>query len=507
MRFNPEIKLPQIKYSQSVFLVFLTIIAGFMLFSNLGNRYMWQDEAQTVLIAKTVTERGLPYGTDGVNFFSQSNGVEYGENYLWKWHPWMQFYITAPFIKFLGFNNFTARLPFALFALATVLLCYFFVKELFNSHRKAVLASVILVLYVPFLIMGRMSRYYSPEMFFCLLALFAYVRFLNGKKFSLLLYFLSLTCIFHTLYVYFFAVMAVCLAHTSFFERKKAAVLYGISLAAIALNAPFLFTIYSLDLTGAHPNLLKVSHILESARMYTAYIDGELMPWWLVALIVVYFIVRKRVKNGLGTEGKQYISGVSLLVGLVLSGIFFMSVLGHTPFYRNLAPLVPVMAIITALILAPAFHIKFYLGILLSFAYLIFGNLPMYLYEITHNYDGPVEGMVKYLNENEKPGQSVLITYGDLPLKLYTKLNVKGGLTGEPLPDKADWVIIRKHIMEEQDKKTAEYIRQKMDRNKYQMITIDYPDNYDENSEFPSRHLFWTDKEEDRVVIYKRIKP
>ncbi|PKL91742.1 MAG: hypothetical protein CVV21_06875 [Candidatus Goldiibacteriota bacterium HGW-Goldbacteria-1] len=507
LNLNAEIKLPDIKFNEPVFLILLTLLASFMLFSNLGNRYMWQDEAQTVLIAQTVVEKGLPYGTDGKNFYSQSDGVEYGDNYLWKWHPWMQFYVTAPFIKIFGFSNFTARLPFALFALASVLLSYFLAKELFNSNRKAALASFILALYVPFLIMGRMSRYYSPEMFFCLLALFAYARYLEGKKMSLILYFISLTCIFHTLYVYFFVVIAVCLSHVSFFDKKKAMMLYITSIAAMILNIPFLLTIYSLNIGGAHPGLLKLPHIIESARMYSAYIDGELLPWWLLALVVIYFFIRKKVKNGLGTEGKKYLSGLILLITFVFFSILFMSVAGHTPFYRNLAAAVPVMAIIAALILAPAFHIKFYIGVFLTLIFLGTGSLPKYFYEITHDYDGPVEGMVKYLNENGSEDDTVLITYGDLPLKLYTKMSVKGGLTGEILPDKADWVIIRKHVMEEKDKKTAEYIRQKMDRNKYQMITIDYPDNYDENSEFPSRHLFWTDKEEDRVVIYKKISP
>ena len=38
--------------------------------------------------------------------------------------------------------------------------------------------------------------------------------------------------------------------------------------------------------------------------------------------------------------------------------------------------------------------------------------LPKYLYEITHDYDGPIEGIVKFLNKNAKDGETVKIIYG-----------------------------------------------------------------------------------------------
>jgi hypothetical protein len=507
-------QLPQLneKQQEYAFLVLLLIFSGLLLFLNLDNRYMWQDEAQTVLIARTVVDRGLPYGTDGRNFFSQYAGREYGENHLWKWHPWLQFYAPAPFLKVFGFSNFIARLPFALFALAAVALAYFFVKELFNSRRKAMLAASILALYVPFLILGRMARYYSPEMFFCLLSLFAYTGFLNGKKYSRLLYVVSLTLLFHTLYVYFFALIAACLAHVCLFRRDKAGSALLLSAAAMALNVPFLFTIYKLDALAVQPNLLNPMHFLDAMRMHAAYIVTELPAWWLLALVPAYFAAKKFFKFQLGTEGIEYLPGLMLLLFFIASAMIFMSIFAVIPFYRDLAGAVPVFAIICALLIAPAFHIRFSAGLALVLIFASLGQLPSYIYEITHDYRGPVKGMAGYLNKKGSPDDTVLITYGDMPLKLYTKMRVLGGLTGEPVEPAKDakWVIIRKHVMEETDQKTADYIRANLDRKNYMLTAINYPDDYDENTERPTRHKFRTDSQadmlEDRVLIYERVK-
>jgi hypothetical protein len=467
---------------------------------------MWQDEAQTSLIAKTAVDRGLPYGTDGKNFFSQDSGVGYGKGYLWNWHPWLQFYALAPFLKVFGFSNFIARLPFALFALASIILVYFFVKELFLSPRKAMLAAIVLTLYVPFLILGRQSRYYAPEMFFCLLTLHSYARILNGRKYAGLMYAAALTLLFHTLYVYFFVAAAACAAHALVYRREKACQILLLSAAALALNIPFLLTIYRIDFLGVHPNMFGPGHFLESLRAYAGFAAAELPGWWIVILIPVYIFLKKKLSLKLGTEGGEYLPGLMLLVFFIISSFLCMSVLAHWPFYRNIAGAIPFFAILVALAMAPLFHARFYAGVLIVAVFAATGQVPEYLYEITHDYDGPVEGMAKYLNENGKDGDRVLITYGDMPLKLYTKMKIYGGLSGEPYEKvrAPEWIIIRKHILDERENMTAGFIRDNIDRKAYEIIKIDYPDNFDENSERPSKHAFWTDKKEDRVVIFKR---
>jgi len=129
-----------------------------------------------------------------------------------------------------------------------------------------------------------------------------------------------------------------------------------------------------------------------------------------------------------------------------------------------------------------------------------------YLFEISHDFDGPVEGIVKFLEQKADKNDIVAITYEDLPVKLYTGLRVVGGLTGEDLKDvkNARWVIIRKNIGSKKDLLVRQYIEENLDLKKYKKIILDYPDTRFQNREDPKKHLYATAKDEDRVVIYER---
>ncbi len=73
--------------------------------------------------------------------------------------------------------------------------------------------------------------------------------------------------------------------------------------------------------------------------------------------------------------------------------------------------------IIVGLVINSVAEIHLGLG-LAAFAVLIcLSPMNDYLYEITHHYYGPIDGIVKFLNKNARPGDTVAITYEDLPLK------------------------------------------------------------------------------------------
>ncbi len=126
----------------SLALVFGT--AAIFLLARLGQRAMWQDEAQTAVLSRTVLEFGVPRGSDGRNFFSQELGAEYGNGYLWRWHTWLPFYVTAGFFRVLGATTLAARLPFALFGIATVVLLYRYAESISGDRRVAVIAAALL---------------------------------------------------------------------------------------------------------------------------------------------------------------------------------------------------------------------------------------------------------------------------------------------------------------------------------------------------------------------------
>ena len=213
-----NVKLLQSKYKDIWISAIIFLASGAMLLTNLGNQHMWQDEAQTSLISQTILDRGIPYGFDGKNFLSQELGVEYGENYIWKWHTWLPFYIQAGFFKLLGTSTFTARLPFALMGMLAIWATFFFTRELWKSDRIAAAATLFLLCSVPFLVLMKQARYYSPAALFTILSLWVYIRLLKGEKNAGWMLVAASTLLFHSHYVYFAILFAALFIHALLFS-------------------------------------------------------------------------------------------------------------------------------------------------------------------------------------------------------------------------------------------------------------------------------------------------
>ncbi|MDD3928001.1 MAG: glycosyltransferase family 39 protein, partial [bacterium] len=193
--------MPSFKDKELLIVTGLLLVASYLLLTNLGNQYLWQDEAQTALIAKTVITHMVPLGYDGKNYFSQDWGAEYGNNCLWRYHTWLPFYLLALFFKLFKISTYTARLPFALLGTATVLLTYFFGKHLWNSKKAGLAAATLLLLSVPFLIVSRQCRYYSPTIFLSLLALFTYLKYTSGNRRAIITFAVSSILLFQSHYI------------------------------------------------------------------------------------------------------------------------------------------------------------------------------------------------------------------------------------------------------------------------------------------------------------------
>ena len=53
---------------EATFIVATLFAASCLFLLNLANHYLWQDEAQTALISKTILTHGVPLGYDGKNY-------------------------------------------------------------------------------------------------------------------------------------------------------------------------------------------------------------------------------------------------------------------------------------------------------------------------------------------------------------------------------------------------------------------------------------------------------
>jgi len=494
------------KQLELIFIVVILSIACFLILSNLANHYLWQDEAQTALISKTILTHGVPLGYDGKNFFSQESGAEYGNNYIWRWHTWLPFYLVAGSFAIGGINTFSARFASCIFGIATIVLVYFFAKSLLKVKRIAALACILTLFSVPFLILSRQCRYYSMASFFSLLGLYSYINILENKKYALAVFFLSLILLFHVHYIYFVTLLATVLFHSLSFHKNYIRKLFLICIASFLVNIPWIiwfsrikyFQQYGSDVFTSKQFISFMFYFLVQIKTYV--FPPSLL---LLCLIAAW---ANRIKKGTSPFNWDKWNNLFLLLFFCIFNLTILSLSSPGPFFRYLAPIVPVLYIIIANILVYSITAHLFAGIAAILILLPTNPILKYFYEITHEYNGPIKGIVRYLKEHGKENDIVAVTYEDLPLKFYTNMKVIGGLTGEDLSltKKAKWIIIRKYLIGKRDYKVKRYLDQNIAWGRYDKITIDYPDAPFEDREDPAWHQYKTPVNEDRVVIYRR---
>ena len=488
---------------------FLLIAASLLLLLNLGNQYLWQDEAQTALIATTVLKHGVPLGYDGKNYFSQQSGAEYGKNYIWRWHTWFPFYLLAAFFAAFGKSTFVARFPFALFGIATIILTYYAGKQLWGTRRAGFLSAAALLVTVPFFLLARQCRLYSPAMFFSLFGLYAYIGATESRKHSLLLFCISAILLFHTFYVYYASLLATVVVHSLIFRRSYVRRILKAAGLTLAVNLPWIAWLSGMKYADKYgSNLLNIPLAFGQTKHFLYLLSKYVVPWWLFLLPLLAWAINSFRRRRISTPDVKIASNTCLMLFFAFFTIAMIALSSPAPFFRYVAPLVPVCTLFIGLMLESIARLHPAIALAGLAVIGITGQLPDYLYEITHDYDGPIEGIVKYLKENAKPDDIVAVTYEDLPIKFYTNLRVVGGLTGEDLKPalNADWVIIRKYIVSKLAFENTRYFEQNIPWEKYERIPLlGYPDIEFENREGPEEHLFRTAENEQPVIIYHKL--
>ena len=502
----------QIEY---LFLLIILLTSLFLFLFNLGNHYLWQDEAQTALISQTILDHGVPKGTDGRNFFSQELQAEYGENYIWKWHTWLPFYLLSGFFALLPDSTFVARLPFALFGIGSIFLTYAFCIKLWQNKRIAMIAAILLLFCIPFVILSRQCRYYSLAAFFSLWGLYAYLGILNQNKRAVIYFVIAATLLFHTHYLYCATLLATAAFHCLLFDRSRLkSILLGSIMVAL-INGPWIIWLSGMKYGEQYEGFLNFAKMWNFASRYFIQIGSHIFQPLLLILLpaaILFGRLKNRdfIKNIL--QDRTYWSRLCLLLFFIFANLMALIIISPAPFFRYLTPLIPIIIILASLLTYAAKHLHIIFVPVIILLLIIFSPINDYWYELTHDYDGPIEGIVKYLNEHADPGDTVAITYGDMPLKFYTDLRIIGGLTGEDLSveaPQARWVILRRYVVSGKDNAVGRHLVENLplqDTQQYQQIILrEYPDIRFENREDPAEHNFRTVNSREKVIIFERI--
>jgi len=157
----------------------IMLFSGYLIFKNLGDAALWSDEAETAIVARNFLNTGHCTGWDGRNLLTDRNGACLDKN-LNDRNPPLQFVVTAASFALLGVNNFSARLPFALIGLLTVLLLYLTIRlELPDRPAAALYGAGFLGLFTEYILYVRNDRYYALACFAALLTFLASRRFMR----------------------------------------------------------------------------------------------------------------------------------------------------------------------------------------------------------------------------------------------------------------------------------------------------------------------------------------
>ncbi len=136
-------------------------LAALLLFTGLGRDYLWADEGDTAVLAKSIVKFGVPTAWDGATFIDSDFGARLNDDLVMVSHPWLRYYVTAASFAVFGETALAARLPFALLGLATIALTYLMVIRVTGNRWTAVSAALLLTLSVQFLLYARESRHYA----------------------------------------------------------------------------------------------------------------------------------------------------------------------------------------------------------------------------------------------------------------------------------------------------------------------------------------------------------
>ncbi|MCX6375987.1 MAG: glycosyltransferase family 39 protein [Armatimonadetes bacterium] len=492
------------------------IAASLMILLNLGNQYLWQDEAQTACIAKTILTHVIPLGSDGTNTFTQEYGAEYGKDFVWRWHTWLSFYVLALFFKLFGTSNFVCRLPFALFGIGSVLMGYYLGKALWGTRRAAVLTVALLLLSVPFLLLLRQCRSYSMAIFFSMWGLYAYLQLLERRKYAGVAFALAAILLFQSYHIYYGALVAAVIVHAALFHRDRLRTVLLVSIITALINLPWIIWLagakFSASLSyKAKAAVLKRHHVSQLSwfgRVFLMLGYRHIFPIPLlsVPMLVTGFnwIKGRRFPR---PEARMW-NRVTLLVLFIAINLLAVTMLSPYPLFRYLAPIIPACWLLAALMLERAMRVHWSIGIVVLALLAFMGTTADYFYEITHDYDGPVEGTVKYLRAHAREGDIVVCSHEEMPLKFYTNLRVIGGLNLEDLSPalNAKWVAWRTNCAWT-DRRTVMFMQKNVPMSKYRAIVLQgYPDIVFENREEPGRHLFRTATNAKPVLIYERVQ-
>jgi hypothetical protein len=481
---------------QFVILAFLTFLSSILLLTNLDRSLLWQDEGETACVAKTILEHGVPMGYDSINSFSQQNGRELSETGIWKLHPWFQFYWLAPFLAVMNHDTFTARFPFVVLGIASVLLMFTFFKRLNHSNKEALFAALILMLSEFFLLSTRQARYYSPVHFFTLLGLIGVVPLLSNKEHSLksqATVAIGILGLFVSHYLFAITFIGACVTYLLIKKDKHSLKKLSIPiLLTLIMCLPYVYWLMDTPYGSNFFDTLSINTLTDKLLQFGKYtLTYVFHIVWIGPLVWILF-KRNHVK-------KDHVNLILFSSVLIILNWLALSILSKEFSPRYTSGLIVFSALIISVIFIQAYDSKRLVFVIMIPLFLWQNNTFNYVrYELLSEYNGPVRGMTFFLQNEATSNDTILIPYGDLPVKYYLPdLKIISSYDGRLVQSeelKYSFAFPRFYPMNQADYDLSNHILKTIEGKK--RISFNICDRTVENMPRPDLHTYESNKSE-----------
>lgn len=457
-------------------IIVLAVISSVLIFTNLGADYLWEDEGDTAALASNILKFGVPKAWDGAAFLDSDHGARLNRDLVMVTHPWVQYYLTAGSFLLFGQNTFAARFPFAVASWMSILLVYFFLWRSTDSRRIACTAAALLLLSVQFLLYARQCRYCSLNMLLVVWLFWIFFKMKSARDCALFV--LASALLFHTHPYGIAPVVALGVLGLIYRPFKTQRRFVWFAAPAIALLTLPWIAISSLFSTGVALNTSAPKTLGDLfERCFQAFIEATSVTPLIgtgIVLLAAAVIHWKRKKSeqpaqtdaipGVFLVGNESSIILSVAGAIVLYGLATAMTQSSDALWlagmRFASPVLPLAAMAAGIVIAKASRGNWALFamLLVVFGFTKFAQLtpwvaanPSGLFKMgkysvgAHVPEKPVDrflgtGLLKYvrdlwrenpgtvaksckfLRENAKPGDVLIVNYGWEPTYFYTRL-------------------------------------------------------------------------------------
>ena len=554
----------EVKLKNRILAITLLLIVSLFLvslFKNIKYPLLWNDEAETAMYATRILEYGYPKIHDGKNlvYLLELPDKRLGMNEkidAWTCVTWGQYYFAAIGAFFaekvddIYSKTAILRIPFAGIGFLGVFVTALLAARLFRENLTHMLIFLVLfslfeLLSVSLVLHLREVRAYSINIFLSACLFYSYLSYAGLKKTGASNYVVSATLILVLLFnnisiSYFSAAAAIGLFNSFEFFKKRNFRNLVISMLPLFISfiviIPLLMFFDVFRISREFEKFFGMGsgiHIRHVSSILNFFIKYEFLYLAMAAKIVLLILRFCLPASILPKTALEKTASVKqkLFLSDFLSLYFIMHILAvakipyPTIFERYVIGLQPVLIAILLLDIFIIFELLSSMNrlprrmltpailLLMSVIFVVnladkTGLIRNHLYELSHQYRGPLDFAIPYIKDNYKNTDSLVIAtnYEECSYMYYLNSKVIIGYVGnnlvEDMKANPDIIIMRKKWTYTSEQKIFTPF---FGRNKYVMVSFPVFDYFVNNIPETSLHLFKTkmaENDSQRLNIY-----